>query len=117
VNAIEAGELLGTCAAFDRRTTGPADALAWFKVLGDLPFADCEQAVIDHYQQNTDWIMPAHIRRRVMAMRARRLEHVLTPEAPRAIRDNPAAWIAYQRRVTAAIGDGPGGQRAIGGPR
>ena len=34
----QTAELLGLCAAFDRRTIGKADVLAWQTVLGDIEF-------------------------------------------------------------------------------
>lgn len=58
-------DLLTTCAAYDRRTIGKTDAVAWHAVVGDLPFDLAQQAVFAHYGESTDWIMPAHVRTRV----------------------------------------------------
>lgn len=66
-------ELLTMCAAFDRRTIGRADALAWHQVLADLDYADARQAVADHYSSTREWIMPVDIRQRVKAIRERRI--------------------------------------------
>jgi hypothetical protein len=107
VNAIEAGELLAVCAAFDRRTTGPSDVLAWTNALGDLPFGDCEKSVIAHYNDTDDWVMPVHVRRRVRAMRADRIARAPRPELPDAFADNPVAWIDAYRERTRGLGDSP----------
>lgn len=58
----ETGKLLGICASFDRRTVGEADVIAWYRVLGDLPYPECEAAVVAHYAASREWIMPADIR-------------------------------------------------------
>jgi hypothetical protein len=126
VNAIEAGELLGVCAAFDRRKAGPTDALAWAKALADLPYDDCEQAVIGHYNETTDWCMPAHVRRRVKAMHAARLDRTL-PDFSHEVESDPALWLASLRKQRGTIASPPGAgrhleiapepRRAIGGAR
>lgn len=82
----ETGKLLGTCASYDRRTVGETDVIAWFRVLSDLPYADCEAAVIAHYTDSREWIMPADIRRRVRQAQAheadqRHLRELLDPAA------------------------------------
>lgn len=90
----ETGKLLGICAAYDRRTVGEIDVIAWYRVVGDLPYTDCEAAVIVHYAETTEWIMPAHIRRRV-----KRAQHELEDHS--SIREllDPDAYAA---RVAAA---------------
>lgn len=63
MNLAEAAAVLAKAAAFDRRTIGEADILAWHDALADLPLGDCLAAVTEHYRDSTDWLMPAHIRR------------------------------------------------------
>lgn len=69
----DAARLLALAAAYDRRTIGEADAVAWADVLADLDVADCAQAIREHYTISTDWIMPAHVRRIVRRLRAERI--------------------------------------------
>ena len=57
-------------AAFDRRTVGEADAIAWADALGGLNPSDCAQVIRDHYAESTDWLMPAHVRQGVKRIRA-----------------------------------------------
>jgi hypothetical protein len=103
----ETGKLLGTCASYDRRTVGETDVIAWYRVLGDLPYADCEAAVIAHYTDSREWIMPADIRRRVRLALAheadqRHLRELLDPDAYRAQID--AADSAFLRKLRARTG-------------
>jgi hypothetical protein len=74
MNRAEIAQLLGLAAARDRRTVGTADVAAWFEDLGDLDFADARAALGRHFRETTDWLMPAHIRRHVKALRAERRE-------------------------------------------
>lgn len=73
MNPAQVAELLTFCAAFDRRTVGRADALAWHQVLGDLDPNDAQQAIADYYANTREWIMPSDIRKRVKAIRAARI--------------------------------------------
>ena len=109
MNAEETGRLLAKCASYDRRKIGEAEVIAWLQVLGDLNYRDCEAAVVGHYTETTDWIMPAHVRQRVKAIRARRLDRAKIPAPPAELLDD---WPAYQAalhasRVAAADGRDP----------
>jgi len=106
VNAEQAGQVLAKCASYDRRKTGDADTIAWLQVLGDLPYDDCIAAVVAHYTDSTDWIMPAHVRRRVRDIRDARLEATEVPEPPRELAGNPPAYRAALRAARLAIADG-----------
>jgi hypothetical protein len=113
VNAKETGLLLARCASYDRRKVGDVDVIAWLQVLGDLPFADCEQAVIGHYADSTEWIMPAHVRQRVRELRNRRLDGTKAPAPPAELVDNPAAYQAALHAARVAIADGRDPQQAV----
>lgn len=65
MNLSEAADLLTAMSAFDRRTIGDGDVIAWQAVLSDAPFGDCLEAVKRHYAEHTEWMMPAHVRRLV----------------------------------------------------
>jgi hypothetical protein len=73
MNRTEAGVLLAVAAAFDSRTIGEADAMAWASALPDVAFDDARDAVIGHYADTTDRIMPAHVKARVRALRRDRI--------------------------------------------
>lgn len=101
MNAIDIGKLLGKVASFDLRTTGPADIIAWGQVLGDLDYGDCELAVLAHYRDSRERIMPADIRSAVKAIQAERLERSLVPPPPHELTDNPAEYIRALRQSNA----------------
>lgn len=72
MNLSETADLLTAMSAFDRRTIGNGDVIAWQAVLSDAAFADALEAVKQHYAESTEWIMPAHVRRAVRDMVAQR---------------------------------------------
>lgn len=74
MNLSETARLLGAMAAFDRRTVGDADVIAWQAVMEDIPFADALTAVKQHYSEGEAWLMPVHIRQAVKAMQEQRRE-------------------------------------------
>lgn len=103
----ETVDLLTVAAAFDQRTVGEGDAMAWHAVLGDLNFADAKQAVLGHYADTRERVMPADIRTRVLAIRARRLQDTEIPAEPLiALMDDPPAYLAAVRAANTAIADG-----------
>lgn len=57
----EAAELLTYAAAFDRRTVGEADVIAWATALDGLNVERCKAAIITHYRRSTDYLQPAHL--------------------------------------------------------
>ena len=106
MNAAEVSRLLAKCASHDRRKIGEADVIAWLEVLGDLRYADCEQAVIGHYAQTADWSMPAHVRQRVLELRHERLRDTEIPAPPPELLDDPAAYGRAFQAAAIAIADG-----------
>jgi hypothetical protein len=58
----EVVDVLAKCAAYDQRTVGSVDVMAWFDVIGDLDRDDALAAVTRHYRDTADRIMPAHVR-------------------------------------------------------
>ena len=112
----ETVDLLTVAAAFDQRTVGEGDAMAWYAVVGDLDFADARQAVIGHYTDTTDRIMPAHVRQRVKALRRDRLAREIVPAPDPEIADEPGRYRAELKADIRKIADGLSVQKAIGGP-
>lgn len=62
MNLSETADLLTAMSAFDRRTIGDGDVIAWQAVLSDASFEDCVEAVKRYYAEQTEWMMPAHVR-------------------------------------------------------
>jgi len=107
-------DLLTLAAGYDRRTVGEADVTAWQLAVGDLPFGDAKLAVVAHYRETTDWLMPAHVRTRVREVRAARLQESPLTGRPPADPAEYAAWLGAERR---RIADGVPAPKAIGGAR
>jgi len=63
MNRANIARLLGLAAAYDARTIGEADVAAWQLALDGLDVERCKAAVVRHYRESTDRVMPAHIRR------------------------------------------------------
>lgn len=55
--------VLAKAAAFDLRTIGEFDVMAWHEALSDIDGADALAAVTFHYRQTEDRLMPTHVRR------------------------------------------------------
>jgi len=116
MNAAEAGQLLAFAALYDNRKVGDPDVMAWVKVLGDLPYTDCETAVAGHYGESTDRIMPGHIRQRVKKIREDRLARTPLPAPSAELTNDPERY----KRVLAAnverIANGLTVRKALAGP-
>lgn len=107
-------DLLTLMASFDRRTVGEADVAAWYLAVGDLPSGDAQEAVLEHYRESREWIMPADVSARVGAVRAGRLRITPVPEAPPEIADDPEAFRQWLREGAQAIASGREPPRTIG---
>lgn len=70
----EAGRILAVSAAYDQRTVGKADILAWTRALDGLDPNECVEAVHAHHRDSTDRLMPARVRQIVTAQRRRAAE-------------------------------------------
>lgn len=61
MNRAEVDLILSMAAAYDQRTIGEADSMAWEAIIGPLPYEACREAVIDYYRHNRDRIMPCDL--------------------------------------------------------
>jgi len=71
----ETATLLAFCAAFDQRTIGDADVLAWTEALSspwvpNMGLEEAQEAVIEHYRATSARIAPADVLKRVKDTRA-----------------------------------------------
>lgn len=69
MNRAETVQLLTYIAAIDGRRLDEAVVIAWQEVIGDLPLDECQPAARAHFAKSGDWLMPHHIRDRVLAAR------------------------------------------------
>jgi hypothetical protein len=117
VTRNEVIDLLTLIASFDRRTAGKTDVAAWQATVGDLAWPDAQAAVVEHYRESTEWLMPAHIRQRVAAMRQARLDAAGPTEIPEHLADRPLDARAWLQEARDAIADGREPPKAIEGAR
>lgn len=100
----EAQALLTICAAFDNRKPDPDAAQAWSLALAGLRFEDCRDAIVKHYQESREWIMPADVRAEVKRVRGGRVDHETVPIPPGFDPDDTSAYqrlLAESRRAQA----------------
>lgn len=83
----DTARVLAKASAYDLRTVGEADVLAWHEVLADIEYTDALAAVTRHYRNRTDRLMPAHIREHVREIRAERAR-----QAPHPVRALPSRF-------------------------
>lgn len=122
--AQEVAKILTVAAELDNRVTVTVERVkVWHRVLAEVDFEAAQRAVIEHYQESTESLLPAHI---VSFWREWRLQHandrpVLPPDEDalcRAAGVSPeeflerredAEWVAVlkQRRDRVLRGDTP----------
>jgi len=107
MNRHEVIDLLTCAAHYDHRKPSNADTDAWELTMRDITLADGRVAVVAHYMETSDWLMPAHVRLRVRAIRRRRLAAAPMPPPPRELDDDPAGYLEWCRRTRRAIADTP----------
>lgn len=74
MTATEVGSLLGMCAVIDNRTVDEMTVGAWQTLLDGFGFDECREAVLAHYRDSTEWILPAHITQLAREARRQRAE-------------------------------------------
>jgi hypothetical protein len=112
----EVWDLLELIASIDRRKVGLTDRQVWEGLVGDLPAADAQAAVIAYYRESREWIMPADVRSRVRALRQDRLSREIVPAPPPEVTDQPGRYKAELQAGIKRIADGFSVQEAIGSP-
>ena len=70
----EAAELLTLCSGYDNRKPNADTAKAWALVLDGMDHSECMAAIVQHYRESREWLMPADIVRLVRAGRRQRVE-------------------------------------------
>ncbi|MFT4288144.1 hypothetical protein [Nocardioides sp.] len=96
----EAAVVLTVAASFDRRTVDESAAQAWAAALPEVAVEAARDAVVAHYREKRDWVMPADIRYFVRRARAKRLSEMPPVDPPPALAErSPRASIAWTRTV------------------
>jgi hypothetical protein len=61
MNLSETARVLAYAQAFDQRTVGETDVIAWHSLFVDAAFGDVQEAVKQHYMVSPDRVMPATV--------------------------------------------------------
>jgi len=61
MNAEETGKLLAVAAAFDQRTVGDGDIVAWQELFKDKEYAAIRQLVLQWYGTHRERVMPSDL--------------------------------------------------------
>jgi hypothetical protein len=109
----EVVDLLTLVASYDRRTVGEADVDAWLMATGDLPFDDAKVAVVKHYRESREWLMPVDVRRHVRAIREARIAAKPIPAPDPDLAANEAQYRKALMRIRTQIGNGTVWPKAI----
>lgn len=93
-------KLLAVITAYDRRTTGESELRAWSETARreHWTFEQARDAVQAHYAESTEWLMPAHVTRRI------RQQHAQPPPA-RGLPRGSHATDEHRARVIAWLAD------------
>lgn len=82
-------DVLTKCAAYDQRTVGEADVMAWHEILCRTELVDALDAVRMHYAENRDRAMPADIRKLAVTVKEQRESRERQHERRQAIESGP----------------------------
>lgn len=96
MNQQEAAALLAVAAAFDNRKPDPDAATAWAAALGDYEFNSCRDAVVAHYRESREWIMPADVVSRVRIIAIERMRPFGTLVPPQHLQGDPAEEMKWR---------------------
>lgn len=72
MNKTEVAKLLTIASSIDNRNVNEVAVEGWYAVLHPLPFEDCARAVKAHFEDSTEYLMPAHVRAGVKRIREAR---------------------------------------------
>lgn len=73
MNYAETTQVLAAIQIYDARHVDEATIKAWHRMLHRFTLPDCLAAVEAHFYESTDYLLPAHVIRRVKSTRSRRL--------------------------------------------
>lgn len=79
----EVAALLTMMAAYDRRTIGEADVIAWHAALdGHVTPGIAREAITRHYRRSSDWLDPARLLTAAREIRRERIATAGQPDYP-----------------------------------
>lgn len=102
----EAGDLLALISAYDNRHVSEEVSGAWYDLLHPYTLAEAKHAVKKHFNDNTEYLMPAHVVRIIKAERKARLARVGTIVASRADMVDAGSELATMKALSKAVASG-----------
>lgn len=106
VNLNEVKALLDQISATDGRRVPEAMPAAWLRILGRFSYLDCQAAIEKHFEESTEWLMPAHIVKAVKAKRTQRLQAIGPVNINRHERLDAAEEVQTIREIKQHLADG-----------
>lgn len=106
MNLNEAKALLDQISATDGRRVPEAMPAAWLRILGRFSYLDCQAAIEKHFEESTEWLMPAHIVQAVKAKRTQRLQAIGPVNVNRYERLGAAEEVQTIREIKQRLADG-----------
>ena len=84
MNKTEVAKLLTIASSIDNRNVNEVAIEGWYAVLHTLPFEDAVNAVRQHFEDSTEYLLPAHVKAGVKRIRQlRNPDNDTTPQAYR----------------------------------
>ena len=84
MNKTEVAKLLTIASSIDNRNVNEVAIEGWYAVLHTLPFEDAANAVRQHFEDSTEYLLPAHVKAGVKRIRQlRNPDNDTTPQAYR----------------------------------
>lgn len=78
MNRNEVADVLSAISAYDRRTIGDPDVIAWHAAIGDLPKDLALDAVVIHHKTSSEFMKPSHLNTLARDIRQDRAQRGLT---------------------------------------
>lgn len=104
MNRSETAALLALAAAYDQRTIGQSDVLAWHELLGDVDARDAMAVVKNHYSTMRQRLLPVDVIEGVKKVRRQRLDDNPLPQPVSGLTE--PVYREWLRETTAAIASG-----------
>jgi len=87
VNQTEVAKLLTVASAIDNRTVADEQVIAWHAALRHLPYDVAQEALIRHFRDSTEYLLPGHISKQAKTIRGEqdreaRIRRQLEPPRP-----------------------------------
>lgn len=69
MNQTEVAKLLTVASAIDNRTVADEQVIAWHAALQHLPYDVAQEAMIRHFRDSTEYLLPGHISKQAKLIR------------------------------------------------